>query len=289
MTVAYLILAHAHSEQVVRMMEALRAPGTTFAVHVDARADASVYEGILEYATGRDDVLLAERQRCYWGTYALVQATLECVHALMASRRAFEYAVLLSGQDYPIKPPEQIARFFEERAGVEFIEAFPLDESNRWTPQGGRFQATARVTRYTVHFRSRVWQLPLPRRFPIGWRPHGGSQWWALSQAALEWVVATLHEEPKIVRYFRHTFIPDEAMLQTMLANSPYAGRISGEQLHYIDWERPNPKYPRTLDDEDFSRVAESSALFARKMHPKRSAGLLERVDNELLGRKLAG
>ncbi len=286
MVVAYLILAHAHPEQVIRMMEALRASGATFAVHVDARADDSVMTSLREYAAGHTDVLLTERQRCYWGTYALVQATLECIGVLLASGRAFDYAVLLSGQDYPIKSPERIAAFFEANKGTVLIEAFPLDAPNRWTPQGGRFQAMARVKRYTLNLRSRVLQLPLPRRFPLSWRPHGGSQWWALSREALEWMMATLHAEPQVARYFRHTFIPDEAMFQTMLANSPFAARVSAEALHYIDWERPNPKYPRTLDDEDFERLAASEALFARKMHPERSAGLLRRVDRELLGRR---
>lgn len=285
MTFAYLILAHAHPEQVIRMVDALRAPGVTFAMHVDARAEPSVHAEIAAHAAGRDDVLLARPQRCYWGTYALVQATLECLRALRESGRPFDYAVLLSGQDYPVKNPAAMRTFFEARRGAEFIEAFPLDAPNRWTPQGGRFQAMARVTHYTLNLRSRVWQLPLPRRFPLGWRPHGGSQWWALSREALLWIERTLREEPRVARYFRHTFIPDEAMFQTMLANSPFAERISGEALHYIDWERPNPKYPRTLDEDDFERVAAAPMLFARKLHPERSAGLLARVDRELLGR----
>jgi hypothetical protein len=283
MTIAYLILAHAHPEQLIRMMARLRVPGTTFAVHVDGRAEASVRAEVARCAAEHDDVLLAEPQRCYWGTYALVQATLECIGVLLASGRAFDYAVLLSGQDYPIKRPEHVANFFAEKQGAQFIEAFPLDAPNRWTPQGGRFQAMARVNRYTWTVRSRILQLPLPRRFPLGWRPHGGSQWWALSREALLWVLQTLRESPRVTRYFRHTFIPDEAMFQTMLANSPFAERMSAETLHYIDWERPNPKYPRTLEEEDFDRLAASSALFARKMHPQRSAGLLERVDSQLL------
>ena len=264
-------------------MKALRTPGATFAVHVDARSGDEVMEPLRAYAAAHEDVLLAKRQRCYWGTYALVEATLGCVDALLSSGRPFDYAVLLSGQDYPVKSPARIAKFFEERNGTEFIEAFTLDMDNRWTPQGGRFQAMARVTRYTVNLRSRVFQLRLPRRVPLGWRPHGGSQWWALSREALLWVADTLRAEPRIARYFRHTFIPDEAMFQTMLANSPFAKRVSSEALHYIDWERPNPKYPRTLDEEDFKRLAASPALFARKMHPERSAGLLARVDGELL------
>ena len=72
-------------------------------------------------------------------------------------------------------------------------------------------------------------------------------------------------------------------MVQTMMGNSPFAERISDETLTYIDWERPNPKYPRTLNEEDFERVRVSGKLWARKCHPERSAGFLERVDRELL------
>ena len=72
-------------------------------------------------------------------------------------------------------------------------------------------------------------------------------------------------------------------MLQTMLGNSPFAAKISSVPVHYIDWERPNPKYPRTLDDEDFVRLAAAPELFARKLHAGQSAALLERIDGELL------
>lgn len=276
MVVAYLILAHTAPQQVLRAIDRLRAPGTVFILHVDARAGDAVYAALV----GLPDVYLAPRARCYWGTYGIVQATLNCIDTLLQLAKPFDYAVLLSGQDYPIKSPEAIAAFFSAHAGTEFIEAFALDQPNRWTAQGAPFQAMARVHQYTFTLRSKTLHVKLPRTFYRGWRAHGGSQWWALSRPALEWIVAYLAKHPAFARYYRHTFIPDESMLQTMLANSPFAAQSSSQALHYIDWERPNPKHPRTLDDEDYDRLKAAPELFARKLNEVQSAGLLARLDS---------
>ena len=278
MNVAYLILAHTAPQQILRAIERLRTPGAIFVVHIDARADDAVYAAL----TGSQDLHLAPRARCYWGTYGIVQATLNCIDTLLALQQPFDYAILLSGQDYPIKTPAQITAFLTTHAGTQFIEAFPLDQPNRWTAQGGAYQAMARVLQYTFTFRSKTLHLPLGRHFYAGWKPHGGSQWWALTQDAVVWIANYLKRHAALARYYRLTFIPDESMIQTMLANSPFAEKLSSRPLHYIDWERPNPKYPRTLDDEDFDRLESAPELFARKLNQHQSASLLARVDAEL-------
>ena len=279
MILAYLILAHTAPQQILRTIARLRAPGVVFVVHIDARADDAIHAALV----GRPDVHLAPRARCYWGTYGIVQATINCMQTLLALGQPFDYAVLLSGQDYPIKTPEAIAAFFAANAGTEFIEAFRLDQPNRWTAQGGAFQAMARVHQYTVTLRSRTLHLKLPRSFYLGWKPHGGSQWWALSRPAINWIADYLASHAALARYYRHTFIPDESMFQTMLANSPHAAKTNAQALHYMDWQRPNPRFPRTLDDEDFSRLKAAPQLFARKLNEVQSAALLDRIDAELI------
>ncbi len=282
MLVAYLILAHTAPQQILRAIDRLRAPGAIFVVHIDARADNAVHTAL----AGRPDVHLAPRARCYWGTYGIVQATLNCIRTLLALGQPFDYAILLSGQDYPIKPPAAIAGFLTEHHGTQFAEAFPLDQPNRWTGQGGPFQAIARVRQYTVTFRSKTFHVPVQRRFYGGWKPYGGSQWWGLTREAILWLAEYLTHNPGLARYYRHTFIPDESMIQTMLANSPFAASLSAQPIHYIDWLRPNPKYPRTLDQEDFDRLQAAPELFARKLNQDQSRELLDRIDRELFGIK---
>ncbi len=146
----------------------------------------------------------------------------------------------------------------------------------------GSFQAMAKVCEWHVPFRSRCFHFKVRRKFYKGWQPCGGSQWWCLSRLALEWVDQYLLEHASLGRYFAFVFIPDESMIQTMIGNSPFRDHISTE-LHYIDWERPNPRAPRTLDEDDFERLKHSPKLMARKLHPERSARLLRRIDDELL------
>jgi Core-2/I-Branching enzyme len=283
MKLAFLILGHRFPEQIIRLIETLRIPDAIFVVHIDRRADESVMSPLVTYAKACGDIHLAARQRCYWGQYGIAQATIECMHTLLAQGREFDYAMLLSGSDYPIKTMAEIVSFLEANKGREFIEAFALAKPNRWSDGGGMFQALARVKYWTINIRSHSFQLKLKRSFYGGWEPHGGSQWWTFSREAVVWMVDYLRANPALARYFKFVFIPDESLFQSMIANSPFQSQIYNDDLRYIDWERPNPMYPRTLDDEDFDRLAASPKLFARKLEPERSKGLLDRLDRELL------
>jgi hypothetical protein len=69
---------------------------------------------------------------------------------------------------------------------------------------------------------------------------------------------------------FRNSYCGDEVFVQTVAANSEYAGRLFMPQCnddHFacarlIDWERGNPYIWRT---EDFDLIKSSPCMFARK------------------------
>ena len=284
MKVAYLIMGHKEPTQILRLIAALRDSAAFFVVHIDKRASDEVYSPLRDYAAAHPEVHLATRVLCYWGDFGIARSMIECISTTVRSGLDFDYAVLLSGQDYPIKTGIQIKEFLTKNKGSEFIESFQLDKPNRWTSHGGPYQAMNRVQYWTLFVRSRHVHLRIPRRFPFGWRPFGGSQWWGLSRDCVHYLDNTLRTKRKVVRYFRHVFIPDESLFQTTIANEPrFSSRIVNDDLRHIDWERPNPKYPRTLDMEDFDRLRSSPRLFARKFEIERSKELLDRIDAELL------
>jgi len=273
MKIAYLILAHKDAQQVIDLICHLSMQGTSFIVHIDARASGDVFETVRRFAEGRSDVILARRERCYWGRYGIVRATLNCVQA--ALNLDFDYAILISGQDFPIRSNREISAFLERHAGAEFIESFPLAKPNRWTEMTGPFNALNRTQFMTLFFRSRRWHLKLKRQMPLGLEPHGGSQWWALTKPAVQWIYAFIEANPQVQRYFRYVFIPDETFFQTLLANSPFRDKIASD-VHFIDWQNPNPACPRTFVLEDFERLIQSRKLFARKLDRQRSSTLIE-------------
>jgi len=273
MKIAYLILAHKDPQQIIDLICHLSTAGTTFVVHIDGRAPGEVFQTVRRFAEGRSDVLLAKREKCYWGRYGIVRATLNCIEA--ALRLDFDYAILISGQDFPIRSNRDISAFLEQNAGSEFIESFPLAKPNRWTPMTGAFNALNRIQFMTLFFRSRRLHLKLKRRMPLGLEPHGGSQWWTLTKPALRWIHAYVEANPAIQRYFRFVFIPDELFFQTVLSSSPFQDKIAPD-LHFIDWQNPNPACPRTFVLEDFERLIQSRKLFARKIDRNRSSALIE-------------
>jgi hypothetical protein len=284
---AFFILCHKAPHQVIRLVGCLRDENSSFVVHVDKRAERTVYDTLKSFAdTLPSQVHLCEqRYRCYWGRFGIVEATLGCVQEAIALALPFDRAFLLSGQDYPIKSMASIRKFLDDHAGLEFIESFPADEPNRWTEAEGAHNALNRVLDWTISFRSRHIQIKWKRRFPFGYRPHGGSMWWCLTRESLVYVDRFIRENKPFTRHFRTVFIPDESFFQSILSNSPYKDRIVSDDLRYTDWENPNPLYPRTLDASDFATLMKSKKLFARKFD-ERSLELLALIDREVGARQ---
>ena len=283
MRVAFFILMHKNPEQTIRLIERLESPMSTFIVHVDSRAPDKTYKFIDEWAAKRNDVHCAPRHRCYWAGFGIVAASLECARTALRLNERFDYGMLLSGQDYPIKPLGAILEFLTLNRGKQFIETFRLDQSNRWDGQGGAFQPMNRVSWYIVRIRSRRISIPIRRSLPAGLRPCGGSQWWCLSRDSLLYIDDYLTKNPKVLRFFRNVSVPDESLFQTLVYNSPFQPQVLSDDLHYADWERPNPNYPRILDESDLERIRTSNKLFARKFDIARDRRILDLIDEEIL------
>jgi len=85
MRLAYLILAHHLPEQLVRLVERLRGPETTLLIHVDRKMDAAGFGHIVDRVGRQPDVVMLPRRVCHWGTFSVVQATMEGITTLCVS------------------------------------------------------------------------------------------------------------------------------------------------------------------------------------------------------------
>jgi len=73
----------------------------------------------------------------HWGTYSLVQASLNGIATIYGKKIDHDYAILLSGQDYPTKTNAHIHRFLADLYGSSVIknlpyEELPVDEKERF-------------------------------------------------------------------------------------------------------------------------------------------------------------
>ncbi len=283
MKISYIVLTHKYPEQIVRLIRKIADEDTSFFIHIDSRTGNDIYHELLEQLSSISNVYFLKRYRCYWGNFNIVAATIEGIRQLVNSSIDFDYAILLSGQDYLIKTTSQIKEFLQRHRGKEFIESFALDSQNRWTHQDGCYQALNRVHHWHFRFRSKHLYLTIKRRFPTGFEPYGGSQWWCLSRECIQYINNFVINNPAFVNYFKYVFIPDENFFHTIVSNSPFKNCIVNDDLKYIDWENPNPTPPAILGKSDFHRLVNSPKLFARKFDITRDAEILDLIDQQIL------
>lgn len=284
MRIAYIIIAHRNPEQLARLVSRLGAASPIF-IHFDRRAKGETFRRVVDLLSVQPNVRFVKRYPCYWGCFNVVKGTLRAIRDLVESGSDYDYAMLLSGQDYPIKPPEQIHNFLEGHRGAEFIESFALASPNRWSDDAqGVFQAMDRVQYWHLRFRSRHLCVRVRRTFPPGFSPYGGSQWWCLTRGCIEHIDATTRGNRKLADYFKYVNMPEESYFQTVVSNSPFAGRIVQDDLKFAIWDRPDPPRPADLGVGDLEALTRSSMLFARKFNPAFDPAIFDVIDRELLG-----
>ncbi len=279
---AYLIRAHQRPDQLVRLVERLSTPIASFHVFVSARASDEVFAAMRRGLAGRDDVHWVDRIPAYYSGFSLVRSTLDGLESVARSGPLPPHVVILSGQDYPLRPAREIEEFLAGRAGESLVEHFPIP-SERWGDERGGLDRIRRVHFERVHYRTRILRVPFLRRsFPAGLEPYGGSAWCALSDQAVRTLLAFGDTNPDAFRFFARVQTPDEIFIQTVLLNSPLRERVANESIHHIEW--PGGSHPATFRREDFPRLAASDKPFARKFDTEVDAEILDLIDKQLLG-----
>jgi hypothetical protein len=276
MRVAYVISAYKLPDQLVRLVQRLESPNSSFAIHVDRKTGSDVYARMQEGLRAVDSVHFLERHTCNWGDFGHVRATLKGLAHLLEDGDPFDYLVLLTGQDYPLRPAEEIEAFLAGADGRSFMRWWPLPHEP-WSGRGGLH----RIERWHLVGRRHLrLSLPLRRRLPLDLVPFGGSPYWCLARPVAEHVHETVRAHPELVRFFEHVFVPDELFFQTIVANSRWRDSLVDDNLRYVDWSRLPA--PAILGAGDVDRLLASPALFARKFDATVDAVILDLLDAHL-------
>lgn len=286
MQIAYLILAHAQPRQLGRLVERLTAPNVRFYLHIDANTPADTFSAMQSAIRPDVPVVWIARQPCRWGGFSLVAATLRLMEAALAD--GCDWLILLSGQDYPLKPHAAITKHLADTDKAGFIDLRdPQSFDVRYRYEAFHFE----------HFNGTITgkllqkiQRPL-NRLGIRRSPpaplttiRAGSQWWMLSAAACRWVLDFCAHQPQVVRYFQRTLVPDEMFFQTLLWHSPLRDQLCPDALRRIEWE-PGAWSPRTFSAADIPQLCAAAELFARKFAPDGKVSALLDAANDPLHR----
>jgi hypothetical protein len=273
--IAYVVLMHAKPHQAARLVRRLSTDRSTFLVHVDRRAPTSVEDEMRRATTGVDGVSFLKRRRCFWGGFGMVRATLGGIDQLIRTGVDFDHVVLVSGQDYPLRPAHEIERYLGAAAASSFMSVGTLPEV--WSDE--------------AHWRTEQWHLvsytalhvPVPwrRRLPGGLVPYGGEAWVVLSRAVAVHIAGFARENPRFVRFFEHVLHPDEIFFQTILMNSDLRHTVVNDHLRYVDWTA-SPGHPAVLTAADFGALIRSGKLLARKFDDDVDLTILDDLDDHI-------
>jgi hypothetical protein len=277
--IAYVVSAYKLPDQLVRLIRRLHTETSSFVVHVDRKTDHAVFERMVSGTRELGCVEFVDRHVCHWGGFGHVRATLKGLERLYADGRAFDYVVLLTGQDYPLRSAAEIERRLAGSGERSFMSYWPVPRE-AWSGRGGldRIERWHAVWRHHLH----VWMPFVQRRLPAGLTPWGGPPYWCLAKPVTDYVWEWVQANPETVRFFEHVWIPDEVFFQTIILNSPLRDTVVNDDLRHIDWTRlPAPSVFRR---EHFDELIDSGKLFARKFDETVDAEILELLDRYIDG-----
>lgn len=302
MNLAFLIAAHAYPPLLGRLVRRLQAPGASVHLHIDSRVDVAPFR---EAVAGCPAVHWARRVASGWGTFGQVEASLSLVRSALAQQPRPDMLLLLSGQDYPARPVEEMAAYFAQRPGVNFIECARLPWE-KWSGDGGldrlrRYHFTVGRDRMTYPSESlpgsrklkllyALCRLALPRSRPLPENIvlYGGANWWNLTPAAAEAVLAYDRAHPALRRACQHSLSSDEIFFQTALMGSGNWA-IENDSRRWLFWDTERNELPGYVRVEHFDEIRASGVFFARKVHPERSLALLDRIDRQVFQVETSG
>ena len=315
MKIAYIILAHRYPEQLIRLVFRLHTESTSFFIHINKRTDDKIYHQVVSGLSHLPNVYFLKRHPVAWGNFGHTNASLEGIKEVFAKNISFDWLFLLTGQDYPIKSNRQIENFLRENEGKVFLDYidFQVPPDRGWATSGSdridywhfsfldqlRFVFPAQLTtnaynRYVksdrnwFSFAAFLWSVfivffPIKRKFPEGFIPFRGSSYWCFPKDCVEYIHNFIQQNRDFVNFFKYVDCPDEIFFQTLILNSRFKERVSTGNLHYIDWDNPNPSSPRVFVKTDFERLASSSKLLARKFDLTRDADIFDLIDKKIL------
>jgi hypothetical protein len=292
MNLVFLVVSHRNPDQVLRLVRGLReSPAATVVVRHDQR-HSRLDAGALARAGA---VALADDIDVEWGEWSHLRMLIGALGRIAAELDP-DWVVALSGQDYPLRPLDEVEKRLATAGYDAFLAAAWELQTDKLPPPPAEdfFLRYAylhlRAPRNLPHLPSRLkpvaYVRDVPRRFglrrprlPFGEsvRCWVSSDWPTLNRRALETVLRTARAERRLMRHYRRTVAASESFFATALMNDPRL-RVSGEDRRFARFSPRSPN-PDVLTSADLDELKASGAEFARKFDTEVDGRVLDLLD----------
>lgn len=265
--VAYCIICHKNSRILEECVEILGQTNDIY-IHVDKKKDIFEFNNLRNKAK-----FIQERVEVAWGGYSIIEATLKLLRE--TQNKKYDYIFVISGECLPLKSDYEIKKFLKEKKGSEFIEKSDdikfMKERLKYCYSNIFYKKNKNILEkiYTKISKGLLKKNKYYKELP---KIYGGANWFGITSQFRDYVFKFLDENENYKKAFYNSYCGDELFFQTIAFNSEYKDKIYNFSVRYVDW-KTGPEYPRVLKKIDFSNIAESNSLFARKFDENLNLG----------------
>jgi Core-2/I-Branching enzyme len=289
MTVAYVVLSHRNPAQVVRLVRALaEGPAAQVLVRHDRRR-STLEPTAIEAAGGQaiEDGIEVE-----WARWSYLELIVSCLRE--ARRLDPDWTLILSGQDYPLRPMADIETDLERSGSDARIGAVREVETRR-PVRDDEFYLRCRYRHYArprampvpprtlrglIYARAMPPLVGLRRLAPAPLRFYASADWLTLGRRAVRTVLEASRDR-RLMRHFRRVAVPSESFFASVLLADPSLA-VEHDHRRFARFSGPGAAHPDTLTSEDLERILASGADFARKFDTEIDSDVLDRLDERL-------
>lgn len=306
MRVNYLILAHKNIHQLNRLVDKLLSNDGYVYIHLDTKWQLSENDILSLHKKGVK--ILEDRFSCFLDDWSLIEATKALIATAFEVTPDYEksYYYLLSGQDYPIKPLEELHRKLENEYPTPYIDCTPYHPSN-WVDKKFRnplFNKTI-TCKKTIQRKFGLLLLKfinpflkshnLSRKFKeknIGM--YGGSAWWCLPDTMISEIL-DLFQDKELINLLMKVHTPEETIFQILSQRTSLASSIRLNPLNAVAQDcltyanfctptkLPYKGHPHVITTDDYSYVTMKDQFFARKFDENIDSHILDMIDKNIL------
>lgn len=291
---AYLISGSSGDlESLKRTLKALYHPLNQYVVHLDLEAKAEERIELVEFVRnealfeqlGNVRVVLKSNLVTYRGP-TMVSNTLHAAAILLKEGGDWDWFINLSASDYPlITQDDMLHTLSTVPRDLNFIEH---TSDIGWK----EFQRARPVIidpgLYSVQKSDLFW-ISEKRKVPNAFKLFTGSAWMMLSHSFIEFCLWGWDNLPRtVLMYYANFLSSPEGYFHTVICNAEeFRNTTVNHDLHFISWDNPPKQHPHFLTVDDYQRMVDSNAPFARKF--TKDEAILDKIDSELLGCKADG
>ena len=203
-----------------------------------------------------------------------------------------DFIINLSESDYILKHPQTLKKFLMIQKGTNFVKSHGRDTETFIKKQG--------LDRTFYECDHHMYRLG-PRTLPMGIKYDGGSDWFCLSKAFIEYI---LQEKDALLNglfsLYNYTLLPAESFFHIALKNSQFCSTYNNNNLRSTNWRRAigcqcqhknvvdwcgcSPNVFKIEDWEKILKTQKRDQFFARKFDATIDMSVMNAIDQLIYG-----